>query len=124
MANSSNPFMFWGTKVFDARANGTISVCRLVSLDTNGKIVATAGSTTRAIGVAPANYVQGDPAAYHRLGRCRVETDNSATVGQALKPAGDGSGKAIYDSSPGYYTIGILKSLDPVTYIGEVELFI
>ena len=122
--NSSNPFMFWGTRVFTGRANGTIATCRLVSLNSNGKFIATASSTTRAVGVAPANYVDGDPMSYHRLGRARVETDNSAVVGEFLKPAGDGSGKAIKDTSYNFYTIGQVKSIDPTTYIAEVELFI
>lgn len=122
MANSPNPFMYRGTKVFHAVAAGAITVCRLVARDNAGKIVA-CPTAVRPQGVAPATYATGDDAAYHRSGICTVETDGSAAVGTDIKAAADGSGKGILDAAPGITTAGRVIKLDAVTNIAEVELF-
>ena len=124
MGNSSNPFASRGTKVFHGVASGAIAVCRFVAYNATYGKLALCPSAARPDGVAPATYADGDAADFHAFGICTVETDGSAAVGDAVKAAADGSGKANKDSSPGFVTGGKLLTLDSTSNIGLVRLYV
>ncbi len=112
-----------GTKVFHGTAGGSIAECRFVASagNTDGQYVH-CPSGTRPQGVSPFDYIADDDMRYHRLGFANLETDGTVDVGDTVKAAGDGSGKAVLDSSPSYTSGGVCTALDPVTNIAEIEL--
>lgn len=122
MSNASATFHSKGTRIFHGTASGAIAACRfLYRVATTGALAAcTTG--VKPVGVAPATYADGDAVDYHRGGIAAVETDGSAAVGDTVKAAADGSGKAIKDAAPGYATAGVLLTLDTTSNIGDVEL--
>jgi len=127
MANTPRKYHSKGTRTFHGHADGTIYECRFVQrAATTGNLIACA-TANRPIGVSPANFVAGDDADYDKQGISAVETDGSAAVGDTVKAATDGSGKAIKDISPGgtpsVFSYGVLLTLDATSNIGDVEAF-
>ena len=119
----TSTFVYFKTLIFHGVADGAIPVCRLVYWTSGGKL-ALCPTGTRADGVSPATYADGDPMGAHRSGQCHVETDGSAAAGAFIKADTGNTGKGILDSDLDSLTVGKVISLDAATNIAKVQLFI